>query len=386
MATSLENNSERVSPSPHEETPAALSIHKTELIGELAHAMANQMNNIMMAITGYADLELKKANDKQRRSLEQVLAHTTRATFLIQKLLDFSSTRQSLAQRIDIHKALPEIEDLLRDLLGDEADLSFGYGAQPAIVQVDRVDLEQTLFTLMVILRNTVRGKSKVAISTSLRDLDQEFIGTDSAEPGKYAVLSLESFGDASKADRLLSDQNQIITLSIAAVRKIVKTCHGLVRFSNEPGATRFRLFFPLWIEENTEDGVDRQSQNRSLSNTVLVVEDDDAVRVPAAEFLMMEGFKVLQARNGAEALKAVERSRSPVDVLVTDIFMPKMNGHEVAAALIEQHPNMKVLYMSGDPGRSSLSAAHASELKAALRKPFRLNTLRDRIRDLLTD
>jgi DNA-binding NtrC family response regulator len=119
------------------------------------------------------------------------------------------------------------------------------------------------------------------------------------------------------------------------------------------------------------------------VARTVLVVEDDEAVRVPASEFLMMDGFKVLQARTGAEALNVVQQSRSPLDVLVTDIFMPKMNGHDLAAQLLDQNPELKVLYMSGDPGRTNPSATNG-KAHATLRKPFRLNTLRDRIHDLL--
>jgi two-component system cell cycle sensor histidine kinase/response regulator CckA len=119
------------------------------------------------------------------------------------------------------------------------------------------------------------------------------------------------------------------------------------------------------------------------VARTILVVEDDDAVRMPAAEFLMMEGFKVLQARTGNEALNLVQQSRSSLDVLVTDIYMPKMSGHEVAVLLLEQHPLLKVLYISGDPGRQA-SAASDLPGSATLRKPFRLNILRDKIHDLL--
>ena len=116
----------------------------------------------------------------------------------------------------------------------------------------------------------------------------------------------------------------------------------------------------------------------------VLVVEDDEAVRIPASEFLMMEGFKVLQARTGSEALRLVEQIRSPLDLLITDIFMPKMDGHEVAAKLLEQHPKLKVLYMSGDPGRSGSASTGKIPQSAILRKPFRLDKLRDKIHDLM--
>lgn len=120
------------------------------------------------------------------------------------------------------------------------------------------------------------------------------------------------------------------------------------------------------------------------MARTILVVEDDDAVRLPAAEFLKMEGFKVLQARTGSEALNLVQQSRSSLDILIADIFMPKMSGHEVAAKLLEQHPDLKILYMSGDPSRSGSTGTLNLPQNATLRKPFRLNVLRDKIHDLL--
>ena len=108
-------------------------------------------------------------------------------------------------------------------------------------------------------------------------------------------------------------------------------------------------------------------------------------VRIPASEFLMMEGFKVLQARTGPEAIHVVQQNRSRLDVLITDIVMPKMTGHEVAEKLIELNPDLKVMYMSGDTSEAARNSTDSSDL-VILRKPFRLETLKDRIHDLLGD
>jgi two-component system cell cycle sensor histidine kinase/response regulator CckA len=157
-----------------------------------------------------------------------------------------------------------------------------------------------------------------------------------------------------------------------------------LARFSNEPGtSSSFKLYLPVFVREAIEEQGANIRRNPAVARTILVVEDDDAVRIPAAEFLMMEGFKVLQARTGTEALNLVQQSRSSLDILVTDIFMPKMNGHEVAASLLEQHPELKVLYISGDTERNVRPAAEKAS-NTMLRKPFRLNMLRDKIHDLL--
>jgi DNA-binding NtrC family response regulator len=158
-----------------------------------------------------------------------------------------------------------------------------------------------------------------------------------------------------------------------------------LARFSIEPGVgSIFKLYFPASVREVMTEQDQTLPRNLAVARTILIVEDDDAVRIPAAEFLMMEGFKVLQARTGSEALNVVQQSRSSLDILVTDILMPKMNGHEVAAALLEHHPCLKVLYISGDPGRATSSGPANMPPNATLRKPFRLNTLRENIHDLL--
>jgi two-component system, cell cycle sensor histidine kinase and response regulator CckA len=171
----------------------------------------------------------------------------------------------------------------------------------------------------------------------------------------------------------------------LAAVRGIVKKAGGWVRFSSEPGkGSSFKIYFPISDSDKGVSKTRTAPRNLPMTRTILVVEDDDAVRVPAAEFLMIEGFKVLQARTGAEALHVVQQNRSSLDVLITDIVMPKMTGHEVADKLTGLNPSLKVLYMSGDTNESRLSRIAGSEGDSILRKPFRLETLKDRIHDLL--
>jgi two-component system, cell cycle sensor histidine kinase and response regulator CckA len=360
-----------------------LLTQKTDLIGELAQAMANQFNNIMMAVTSYAELELKKANGKDRHGLQQVITHASRATSLIQKLLAFSRKHTPSPQPLELNAVITDVATLLKELLGEQAELTLRLDAD-ANIQADLVDVEQTIFALVIIARNAMDAPGKLTISTATADLDQEFIGSnDDAAPGKYVVLSVENNAVGSCSSGL--DPAEKITLSLAAVRGIVKDSHGLARFSTHPETgSSFRLYFPALTSSAAMEQGPTLPRNPAVARTILVVEDDDAVRVPAAEFLMMEGFKVLQARTGSEALNVVQQSRSALDVLVADIYMPKMSGPEVASALLEQHPHLKVLYISGDPGRQAAGKMTSLPQDATLRKPFRLNILRDKIHDLL--
>jgi two-component system, cell cycle sensor histidine kinase and response regulator CckA len=388
MANTLTPKPDNTTREPQGDLRNLLLAQRNELIGELAQAMANQFNNVMMAVISSTELELKRANRKEKQNLEQLLDNATYATTLIQKLLDFCRKHDSSPQSLQLNTVITEIKDLLKQLLGERIDLALKLDENSGDVCVDRVDIEQAVLGLAVIARNAMSGEGKLTISTELVDLDKKFIGPQNeAEPGEYVVLSVTNSAikntDSSSAD-LDADQSLRVNLSFAAVRGIVKDSRGLVRFFSEPGAeSSFSLYFPVATAagEAQERTLPR---NIPVARTILVVEDDEAVRVPASEFLMMEGFKVLQARTGSEALNVVKHSRSPLDMLITDIFMPKMNGHEVAAKLLEEHPNLKVLYMSGDPGRSSSAGASKIAADAILRKPFRLDKLRHKIHDLL--
>jgi two-component system, cell cycle sensor histidine kinase and response regulator CckA len=389
MTASSATKMGRTSDHQQKDSVSLLSTQRTELIGELAQAMANHFNNVMMAVTGYAELELKKASTKDRRALEQVLTNATRATSLIQMLLEFSRKHTPAPRQLELNAVISDISELLKELLGERMELVSRLDANGTTIYADPIDIQQSLLGLVVLARNAAAGSGQLTISTSNTDLDQKAVKTeDQAEPGKYVALCVEvSQGSASAGSAVNGTLNQTakVSSSLDAIGAAIKNCRGILRVSNEVGAqSQFKLYFPASKNESANELVPVSSRKAATARTILVVEDDDSVRVPAAEFLMMEGFKVLQARTGSEAMSVVQQSRSPLDVLISDIFMPKMNGHEVAAKLLEQHPDLKVLYMSGDPGRQGSAETYKIPQDATLRKPFRLQVLRDKIRDLL--
>jgi len=369
-----------------------LLAQKTELISELAEAMANQFNNIMMAVSSYAELELKKAASPEKRSLEQVLSNVARATSLIQKLLAFSRKQVPSPQPLQLNHVVTEISHLLQLVAGEQIEIVIALDPEIGNVKIDRMELDHLILGLTIGGRNAMTRGGKLTVSTEMVDLDSTFIGAEGVDPGKYAVLSVADTGavlgrrkDGPKPDRS-SSQELRISLALAAARGIAKEARGLVRVFSEPeSGTSFKIYFPAL----GEDAVEAKTRAASLKNlpvarTVLVVEDDDSVRVPTTEFLKMEGFKVLQAQTGLEAIHVVLRNRSSLDLLITDIVMPGMSGPEVAEKLIGLHPDLKVLYMSGDvekagPGNDAIKSG-----QAVLQKPFRLNVLNDKIHDLL--
>ncbi len=381
----------QVAPSPakHKDRGTLLQSQRTELVGQLAGAMANQFNNIMMAVTSYAELELKNATPQQKRSLEQILVNSARATSLIQKLLAFTSKHSPSPANLSLNTAVDDICRLLQPLMGDGINVSTKLDPAVGNILADSIEIEQLVLSLGMNAREALAQGGNLQISTELLYLEPN-AGDEIEKAGQYAMLCMHYTPVSNKTapeTPSLGSQDIRITQAIAAVRNIVREGRGHLRVSNRPGhGTTFRVYFPSLSAESVAQKKEVVQANAAPSTkTVLIVEDDDAVRNPAAEFLKMEGFKVLQARTGPEALRIVQESRSQLDLLVTDIVMAGMHGNKVAEELHKTHPGLKVLFMSGDVNEAAKatknSATHAQNM---LQKPFRLNKLNDKIRELL--
>jgi len=218
----------------------------------------------------------------------------------------------------------------------------------------------------------------RLTISTSLEHIDASGREKD-LPPGDYMALSIMHSGVSHAGG---SNQDSAVKLLADAVRGMMENANGMIRVSRIPQGTDINLLFPAIADVAPENADLGEFESATTGRTILILEDDDAVRLPAAEFLIMQGFKVLQASTGEEALNVVQRSRSQLELLITDVVMPKMSGPEIAAKLLEAHPDLKVLYMSGDV--SSVKKGARLGQQRVLQKPFRLDRLNQEIRDLL--
>jgi two-component system cell cycle sensor histidine kinase/response regulator CckA len=389
MTDSLTSKPRNGRPEPQTDLRTLMLAQKTELISELTRATANQFNNIMMAITSYAELEMKNASASQRRSLEQVMSGAGRATALVQKLLAISRKQISARQTIDLNNVLTDIRNLFEQLTGEGVSVVFELGPRLPLIDADPTEVEYAVLSLAINARNAMTQGGTLTISTKLVDLNEESEGVGEVEqPGTYVMLSMDDTGQH-RTEELSGSQEQDarVQLSLAAVRGIIKNAGGCVRFGSEPEkGSSFNIYFPALAQHTRHDLQRSAPRNIPLARTILVVDDDDAVRIPTSEFLKMEGFKVLQARTGEEAIHVVQQNRARIDVLITDIVMPKMSGRQVADKLSQLHSDLKILYMSGDADEDTFSHAGAHTENAVLRKPFRLETLKDRIHDLLSE
>jgi two-component system, cell cycle sensor histidine kinase and response regulator CckA len=388
MADLLTPKSANSLPELHSDLRTLLLVQKTELISEVTRATANQFNNIMMAITSYAELEMKNASPSQRRSLEQVLSNANRATALVQKLSAISRKQSASHQPLDLNTLVKGIGDIIDQLAGERVSVVYNLDPSIPMVNADAADIEHLVLSLVINARKAMANGGKLTTSTELVDLDKDSPGMGEIEhPGKYVMLSIDDTGSDRTAEELSGavSQDARINLSLAAVRGIVKNAGGCVRFNSEPGkGSSFNIYFPELKSDARSDGKRNFHRSALASRTILVVEDDDAVRIPTSEFLKMEGFKVLQARTGDEAIHVAQQNRSRLDLLITDIVMPKMSGRQVAEKLLELHSDLKILYMSGDADEAPALRAGDHSRNAVLQKPFRLDALTDRIHELL--
>lgn len=376
--------------------PDSAPVHSTqppEFLGQLARAMANQLNNIMMALSAAAELELRKSHPSRKRSLEAILGHAARATYLIQKLLVFSRQRTPSVHTVSLNDLMTEIGGGIRQLAGEQVDVGICLDPRVQRVMVDEQEVEEMLLNLALGL--AAKGqKAGLRLSTELVVIGVESLdAAGDASPGNYAVLSVneaEIHSGVSKPQELSklnpepSGHESKLSVPAAAIASIARQVGGIFHIVDSPGEpASFKIYFPALGKE--APNVETSALPRQVpSPTILLVEDDEGVRLPASEFLKMEGFKVLQAKNGPEALHIALRHRSVLDLLITDIVMPEMSGHEVAASLQEMYPGLKVLYMSGDPSQNLLGQVVEEAQNTALQKPFSLSTLHQRIKVLL--
>ena len=377
----------------HADLHPLLLAQKTELISEITQAIANDFNNVMMAITGYVELELRKTAAGDKRSLERMLSNAARATGLVQKLLTISSNSSSSPKSINLNNLVTGMGQLLEQLTIEKAALKLQLDDAIPAIHGDPSEIEQAILSLIITARNARACERNIVIRTAFRDIGGKTnTGDESDLCGRYVLLSIERASMKSATDSDIAERSaqpgrdSKINTSVAAAHEIVTGAGGILKCSGEQEPSiSFKLYFPALEHTVVSEQSERNSpRSLPLARTVLIVDDDEAVRIPAAEFLKMEGFKVLQANTGAEAINVVLQGRSPLDVLVTDVVMPKMDGREVAQKLLELNPGLKVLYMSGDADRARLNQLAGTSHIVTLRKPFRLDTLKDQIHELL--
>jgi PAS domain S-box-containing protein len=372
---------------------------KMEAIGRLAGGIAHDFNNLLMVISGYSEFLLERLGpDPRLRGPAQEISNATRrATSLTRQLLAFSR-KQILAPKVlDLNEVVTENLKMLTRMIGEDIDLVMVPGPALGAVRADPGQIDQVIMNLAVNARDAMPQGGKLTIETANVALDEAFARTHQpVVPGDYVMLSISDTGvgmDSETQSRIFepfftTKGAKGTGLGLSTVYGIVKQSGAFIFVDTQPQCgTAFRAYFPradvreeaVPAQETT--GLPRPDRGQE---TILLVEDEPNLRRLAHQYLEKQGYRILEAEDGAAALQIASGHQSKIDLLLTDVVMPGMNGRELANKITAQRPEIRVLYMSG---YTENAIGHDGLLDAGinlLQKPFSLPTLKERVRELL--
>ena len=372
---------------------------KLEAIGTLAGGIAHDFNNLMTAVIGYSDLLLYRLqkDNPLRKDIEQIRNAGLSAASLTRRLLAFSRKQVLQPKVLDLNRVVADTEKMLRRLIGEDIDLVSRLDSALGRVAADPSQIEQVVINLAVNARDAMPRGGKLTIETANVSLDESYARQHiDVRPGQYVMLAMSDTGIGMDAATLSHMFEPFFTtketgkgtgLGLATVYGIVKQSGGHIWVYSELGqGTTFKVYLP-GAEKDTESvpsdaALTELPQGRS--EALLLVEDDDTVRSLAGRCLRMNGYTVIEAREGAEALKIFEEHGGSFHLLITDVVMPGMSGRELAKEITLLSPELKVLYMSGYTANAIAQHGVLDAGITLLQKPFTPEALVRRVREVL--
>jgi two-component system cell cycle sensor histidine kinase/response regulator CckA len=359
-----------------------LQAQKMEAVGRLAGGIAHDFNNILTAILGYANLLAEEVSGERQAKddVEGIRKAAARASNLTKQLLAFSRRQPISPKIIDLNALVQETERMLKRLLTEDINFSLSLSARSPTVLADAVQMEQVLINLAVNAKYAMPRGGSLFIGTRNASLDSpRTVGPDSLPPGEYLVLEVKDSGAgiAPEIRGLIFEpffttkpKDQGTGLGLSTVYGIARQAGGAVGCESEPGhGATFSVWLPVAASAiPQEEPVEADSiSSDSPGATILFVDDDEALRNLAIRLLSRRGYRVLSAANAGEALLIAESYGRPIDLLVTDVLMPFMDGYTLAGRITTTMPDIAVLYVSGHPEQ----VADAGAVESFLVKPF---------------
>ncbi|MDF0643120.1 MAG: PAS domain S-box protein [Nitrospira sp.] len=372
---------------------------KMEAVGRLAGGVAHDFNNLLTVIRGYSELLLARLRpgDSMRKDMEEVKKAADRASGLTRQLLAFSRRQFIAPKLVDLNALVANMDGMLRRLLGEDIiDLCAELAPNIGAIRADPGQMEQVIMNLAVNARDAMPKGGRLTIETC-----NVTIGKGSrknavgVEPGAYVQLTVRDTGhgmDAETRSHLFEpffttkEKGKGTGLGLSTVYGIVRQSNGTIAVESVPGqGTVFKIYFPLVAEDRPgASGSGETVDPAHGRETILLVEDEPAVRGLVHETLRLHGYTVLEARHGIEALMTVAKHTGPIHLLLTDVVMPQMSGPEVAEKLRGLRPETKVLYMSGYPDHPVFEQGGVSRETSFLPKPFTPVGLARKVREVL--
>ena len=365
---------------------------KMEAVGRLAGGIAHDFNNLLTVIHGNASLALQASSkdSAQYIAIEEVRDAATRATSLTRQLLAFSRREPVEPQLLDFNAIVENLRRMLGRLIGEHIQLETKLSAMPVVVKADRTNLEQLLINLVVNARDAMQEGGVLDIVTEHVILDEEAAATRELAAGSYVLLSVSDTGFGMDEQTRARAFEPFFTtkpsgegtgLGLATVYAIATRHDGAVEIESEPSlGTTVRLWLPSVAGTATVAQDVGEHPVQHGTGTILIVEDEEAVRHLARRVLVAHGFRVIEASNGEDALQVWKQHSSEIDVLVTDVVMPKMGGQALVDRLRSERPDLAVVFCSGYSDNMLMPMRGDDVRTAFLAKPFTLNGLVERV------
>jgi PAS domain S-box-containing protein len=373
---------------------------RMQAAGRLAGGMAHEVNNMMTGVIGFSEFLLRTfaEDDPRRGEVQEIIRAGTRASDVTRQLLAF--TRQQLLnpEVLDVNGVVNGVEKMLRRSLGEDHVLELKLSSGLGEIRADRGQLEQVLLNLILNARDAMRTHGRVTVATGQATLDEIYAQSHAGigiPPGEYVFLSVTDTGSGMSPEVQARIFEPFFTtkpvgqgtgLGLSTVYGIVKQSDGFVWCYTEPGhGSRFKIYLPRAGARSLPMAPPGPpAEFRGGNETILVVEDEEVVRALACRGLREQGYTVLEARHGREALDRLAERRHPVDLVISDVVMPELGGRELGARLAALQPDLPILYMSGYTGDDVIQRGLLEPGVPFLQKPFTPEGLARKVRQML--
>ena len=374
------------------------SSQRMDAVGKLAGGVAHDFNNLLMVISANAEMTLDSLAQEHplRRHVLEIQTASRRAAELTRQLLAFGRKQVPALQLLDLNHVIQEIVKMLPRLIGEDIELKFMPGEQLGMVKADPVQLEQIVMNLAANARDAMPRGGKLTIESSAVHLDEIYLRRHSMVPaGNYVLLSVSDTGDGISSQHInhifepfysTKEEGKGTGLGLATVYGIVKQSGGYIWVYSEPRlGTAFKIYLPrVNAKASSFPPPVRQEPVPNGCETILLVEDEAAVRSSTRDFLRSIGYIVLEAGNGQQALELARSYPAAIDLLMSDVVMPGISGVQLASTLISERPKTKVFFVSGYAESTVLRHGHVDVLSRFLQKPFSLKTMAWKLREIL--
>ena len=387
---------------------------KMQAVGQLAGGVAHDFNNLLTAMIGFCDLLLMRhpAGDPSFADIMQIKQNANRAANLVRQLLAFSRRQTLQPKTIDLTDVLAELANLIRRLIGENIQMKMQHGRELGMVKADQGQLEQVIINLAVNARDAMKEGGTLTIRTSNVTLDSPdalprgLVAPTEDEiiaPGDYVLVEVEDTGTGIRPEILATIFEPFFStkevgsgtgLGLSTCYGIIKQTGGYIYVKSDLGVgTNFLLYFKLFEADKTTSAAAEIAEDRSGNDltgraTILLVEDETPVRIFAARALRNKGHEVLEADSGENALEVFADYTGDIDIIISDVVMPGINGPKMITSLYEKYPdrmkNIKVVFISGYAEDAFVDTYGSERAFNFLPKPFTLKQLASKVKDVL--